>query len=181
MQEARLYMSGLSYTYNPHRLLLNRVTKVRLMETDGSVSELDNNKLYRVIGGLYSCQMLGAVEAESMGLLKVLPKDQNGKPITDFEEHIVYDNGTELKEWVALANYLISFESSGGSSKIPEYYNRLQGRKTEDNSRSPAALLKSPNKIFFILTGAILLILAIIIVPVCLIIRALRRKKNAKK
>jgi 2',3'-cyclic-nucleotide 2'-phosphodiesterase (5'-nucleotidase family) len=181
MGEARLYMSGLCYTYNPRRLLLNRVTKVRFMENDGSVSQLDNNALYRVIGGLYSCQMLGAVEAHSMGLLKVLPKDQNGKPITDFEEHIVYDGGVELKEWAALANYLVSFESSGNISKIPEYYNQLQGRKIEENSRSLAALLKSPNKIFFILTGIILLLLAIIIVPVCLIIRALRRKKNARR
>jgi len=178
MREARLYMSGLRYAYNPHRLLLNRVTKANLMESDGSLSELDNNTLYRVIGGLYSCQMLGAVEAQSRGLLKVLPKDENGKPITDFEQHIVYDGDMELKEWVALASYLASFESEDGISKIPAYYNQLQGRKIEENSRSLPALLKNPNKIFFMLLGAILLILAIIIVPICLIIRARSRKKK---
>jgi 2',3'-cyclic-nucleotide 2'-phosphodiesterase (5'-nucleotidase family) len=178
MKEARLYMSGLSYTYNPRRLLLNRVTKVRLINPDGSLSELDNNKLYRVIGGLYSCQMLGAVEAHSFGLLKVLPKDENGKPITDFEEHIIYNGNTELKEWAALANYLESFGQPGGVSRIPEYYNRLQGRKIEETSISPWSLLKNPNKIFFILLGVIILVLAIIIVPVCLIIRKVYKKKR---
>jgi 2',3'-cyclic-nucleotide 2'-phosphodiesterase (5'-nucleotidase family) len=177
MREARLYMSGLSYAYNPRRLLLNRVTKVQLMNPDGSLSELDNNKFYRVIGGLYSCQMLGAVEAQSFGLLKVVPKDENGNPITDFEEHIIYNGNTELKEWAALANYLESFGEQGGISKIPEYYSRLQGRKIEETGRSLWALLKNPNKIFFILLGVILLVLAIIIVPICLIIRAVRRRR----
>jgi 2',3'-cyclic-nucleotide 2'-phosphodiesterase (5'-nucleotidase family) len=180
MREARLYISGLSYTYNPRRLLLNRVTKVQLMDPDGSMSELDNNKLYRVIGGLYSCQMLGAVEAQSFGFLKVLPKDENGIPITNFEQHIIYDGNTELKEWAALANYLESFRYQNGISEIPEYYNRLQGRKIEEKSITPWALVKNPNKIFFILLCVVLLILSIIIVPVCLIIRGARRRKRIK-
>ncbi|MCL1955290.1 MAG: 5'-nucleotidase C-terminal domain-containing protein [Brevinematales bacterium] len=178
MLEARLYMSGLSYTYNPNRLLLNRITKVRLMSLDGTMSELGDKELYRVIGGLYSCQMLGAVEAQSFGLLKVTPKDKNGDPITDFEKHIVYDGDAELKEWVALASYLESFEKIGGISVIPEYYNKLHGRKVEETSRSPAALLKNPNKIFFILLGALMLILAVITVPTVLIIRKVRREKS---
>ncbi|MDR0302700.1 MAG: bifunctional metallophosphatase/5'-nucleotidase [Treponema sp.] len=178
MGEARLYMSGLSYTYNPHRLLLNRVTNVRLADAGGKMTALDDKKLYRVVSGLYSCQMLGAVEAQSFGILKVTPKDENSNPITDFEKHIVYDGDTELKEWAALANYLGSFESPDGISKIPEYYNRLHGRKIEETGRTPAALLKNPNKIFFILLGALLLILAIITVPTCLIIRRVRRKKR---
>jgi len=178
MLEARLYMSGLSYTFNPNRLLLNRVTKVSLMSGDGTMSELNDKELYRVIGGLYSCQMLGAVEAQSFGLLKVTPKDKDGNPITDFEKHIVYDGNTELKEWVALANYLESFEKIGGNSVIPEYYNKLHGRKVEETSRSLATLFKNPNKIFFIVVCAVLLILAIITVPTVLIIRRGRRKKG---
>jgi len=181
MIDARLYMSGLAYRYNPHRLLLNRVTEVKLVNPDRSLTELDDSKLYRVIGGLYSCQMLGAVEAVSHGILKIQPKDENGKPITDFEKHIVYDNGRELKEWVALAEYLQSFAPANGFPSIPAYYNQLQGlqgRKVEDTSRSLAALLEKPNKIFFILLGVVLLVLAIIIVPTILIIRRMRRKRR---
>ena len=33
--------------------------------------------------------MLGAVEAQSMGLLTVTPQDENGAPVTDLESRIV--------------------------------------------------------------------------------------------
>ena len=178
MSPARLYITGLTYTYNPNRLILNRVTSTQLMHSDGSVSELDDNKLYRVVGGLYSCQMLGAVEAQSFGLLQVTPKDADGNPITDFEEHIVYDGGMELKEWVALANYLASFEPVNGIPRIPGIYNQLQGRKIEETGRSLIDLLKNPNKIFFILLGVILFVLAVIFVIVWLVVRAVRRRKK---
>ena len=180
MSEARLYMSGLTYTYNANRLLLNRVTEVQLMSPDENLSGLDDKKLYRVIGGLYSCQMLGAVEAQSFGLLKVTPKDSEGNPIEDFEKFIVYDNGVELKEWVALANYLASFEPVDGVSQVPEYYNSLHQRKVEETGRSLADLLKNPNKIFFMLVGAILVILILLIGTPVLIVRGVRRRKRKR-
>ena len=178
MIEARLYTSGLSYSYNPSRLLLNRVTETQLVNPDGSLSNLDDKKLYRVIGGLYSCQMLGAVEAKSFGLLKITPKDESGSPIVDFEGHIIYDGSRELKEWVALARYLQSFEPVNGIPKVPAYYNQLHGRKVEILSRSPAALLAKPNKIFFLLVGVVLILLAIIIVAVRLIFYKTRNKRE---
>ena len=50
---------------------------------------------------------MGTVNSMSYGLLSVVPKDENGVEITDFEDHIIYDkNGSELKEWYALASYL---------------------------------------------------------------------------
>ena len=181
MKEARLYVSGLSYTYNPSRLILNRVTDVQLMGPNGTLSELDDSKLYRVIGGLYSCQMLGEVESRSFGLLKIVPKDAEGRPIVDFEEHIVYSNGVELKEWVALADYLASFDRVNGTAQVPEYYNQLHQRKIEDTSKSLINLLKSPNKIFFIVLGAGVLVLAILIFVPLFIVRKVRRARRRKK
>jgi hypothetical protein len=122
--------------------------------------------------------MLGAVEAESFGLLRVRPKDEHGNVITDFEQHIIYDNGVELKEWVALAQYLESFEPVNGVPRIPEYYNMLHGRKTEEASRNIFALLKAPNHIAFLVLGVVLLVAAIITVPTWLIIRKVRRRKK---
>jgi 2',3'-cyclic-nucleotide 2'-phosphodiesterase (5'-nucleotidase family) len=180
MSAARLYISGLTYTYNPHRLLLNRVTDVRLARPGGTTEKIENNKLYRIIGGLYSCQMLGEVESQSFGLLKVTPKDADGNPITNFEDHIIYDGDIELKEWAALAGYLESFDiNADGIPQIPEYYNTLQGRKIEEKSLNPIALLKNPNHIFFMLLGAVLLAAAIITVPAVLIIRKVRLKKKS--
>ena len=181
MIDARLYVSGLSYTYNPSRLILNRVTDVYLMSPDGTLSEIDNKKLYRVIGGLYSCQMLGEVESRSFGLLKVIPKDAEGNPIEDFEEHIVYSNGVELKEWVALADYLASFEPVRGTPQIPEYYNQFHQRKIENDSKSLIELLKNPNKIFFIVLAVVVVLLAIILTVTLLVVRKAKRAKKKRK
>ena len=180
MSAARLYISGLSYTYNPNRLILNRVTDTRLMDEVGNMSVIDDNRLYRVVSGLYSCQMLGAVEAQSFGLLKVTPKDASGVPIEDYEKYIIYDSATgmELKEWIALAQYLESFEPVDGIATIPDQYTGPMGRKIEETSWSPVALLKSPNKIFFIVAGVGLLVLVILFVPTFLIIRRVRRKQK---
>lgn len=43
MQPARLYMAGLKYTYNPHRLILNRAYDVKLVTADGEEEELDDD------------------------------------------------------------------------------------------------------------------------------------------
>src|SRR5690606_40630668 len=70
-------------------------------DLDGTTEEIDDNKLYRVVAGLYSGQMLPVVSEKSFGLLKLEPKKKDGTPITDFEEHIIYMNdGTnrEIKE-----------------------------------------------------------------------------------
>ena len=178
MHEARLYASGISWTYNPHRLILNRVVDVQLVQPDGSLTELDDNTLYRVIGGLYSCQMLGTVEAQSFGLLKIVPKDAAGNPILDFEQFIVYDHGRELKEWVALADYLSSFEAKDDIPQIPEYYNQLHDRKILVDSTSLGDLLKAPNKIFFIVVGVVAAVLAIVISITVLIVRAVRKARR---
>lgn len=179
MAEARLYMYGLRYTYNPSRLLLNRVTGVSLLTPTGT-EELEDDTLYRVAGGLYSCQMLSAVEGKSFGLLKVTPKDANGVAITDFEEHIVYDKNVELKEWAALATYLSSFEQKDGVPTVPAQYQQLQARKVQEASSSLVDLLKQPNHIFWIVVAACLFVLAliacIVAVTVCLV-----KKKRAKR
>ncbi|MCL2808218.1 MAG: bifunctional metallophosphatase/5'-nucleotidase [Coriobacteriia bacterium] len=179
MIDARLYVSGLSYTYNPNRLLLNRVTDVQLMSPEGTLSELDSKKLYRVVGGLYSCQMLGEVESRSFGLLKVVPKDADGEAIVDFEQHIVYSGGRELKEWVALADYLVFLSAQYGSYGL-ENYNQDLGRKIENNSTSLPELLKNPNHIFFILLAVVVVLLLILVVVTALIVRTVRRRKKKR-
>lgn len=174
MGPARLYMSGLKYTYNPNRLFLNRVTDVKLCSEIGKISELNDEKLYRVVADLYSCQMLGTVESNSFGLLKVNPKDKDGNPITNFDEHIIYaENGMELKEWWALAQYLESFENGKIS---PSQYDHLQGSKVKVDSHNIFELLKSPNHIFWIAFGVVALIIAIVVLVALLIRKVVKRR-----
>ena len=70
--------------------------------------KLENDKLYRVVSGMYSAQMAGhRSKDKSFGILSIVPKDENGQPITDFSTRILRDkNGNEIKEWYALAAYL---------------------------------------------------------------------------
>lgn len=175
MTTAQLYTSGVSYTLNPNRLILNKVTDVSLQDMDGEREELQDEKLYRVVADLYSGQMLGAVSAKSYGILSITPKDAQGNeiPMDRLEDYIVHRNGQELKAWVCVADYLDSFEKTNGRSEIPEYYSKTQGRKIIDNDSSLGALIKNPNKIavviIFIAAGIVLFLAAMIVVTVKLV------------
>lgn len=177
MQPARLYLSGLNYTYNPHRLILNRAYDVLLSDGDGKLTEPEDDKLYRVVADLYSAQMLGTVNSMSYGLLSVTPKDKDGNEIDNYEDCIIYNkDGTELKEWYALASYLDDFKGN----QVPEKYSQTEGRKVLEDSWSPIKLLKSPNKFFWIIIAAVALVLSVLALIVILIVRLVRRVRYGK-
>ena len=181
MTTARLYSSGLNFTYNPHRLLLNKVTDVYL-EQDGQRVELEDDKLYRVIADLYSGQMLSTVTKMSYGILSIVPKYPDGTPIEDFEDVIITENGRELKAWDAIARYMASFEDTDGNGipNVPEYYRTLHDRKVVETSRSPAALLKKPNR-FTALFAALIAVAVLLVVGVVLLIRKLVRRLTGRR
>ena len=172
MGVARLYCSGLEYSWNPNRLILNRAVDVKVGDGGNAVA-VEDEKLYSVVADLYSCQMLGSVKDKSFGLLKIEPKDENGQLITDFEDHIIYDDGREIKAWYALASYIDSFEDD----QVPEYYAQTHGRKTEIDSWNPVEIFKQPNNIAWIAAGA-LAVLVLIVIAVIALIRKLRRRKK---
>ena len=176
MTTARLYCSGLNFTYNPHRLLLNKVTDVCL-EDDGQRVALEDDKLYRIVADLYSGQMLSAVTDMSYGILAIVPKYADGTPITDFEDVIITENGRELKAWDSIARYMASFADTDGDgiANVPAYYSTTHGRKLVDTSRSPLALLKNPNKFTAVYAG-LLAVAVLLIVLVVLLIRKLVKK-----
>ena len=98
--------------------------------------EIEDDQLYRVVSGMYSAQMLGTVKEKSLGLLSIEPKDENGRPITDFATRVLRDgNGSEIKEWYALAAYLQSFGDEG----VPERYGmpKGDGRKSVEPQLEP--------------------------------------------
>lgn len=180
MTTARLYSSGLNFTFNPHRLPLNKVTDVYL-EQDGQRVELEDDKLYRVIADLYSGQMLSAVTKMSYGILSIVPKYPDGTPIQDFEDVIITENGRELKAWDAIARYMASFEDTDGDGipNVPEYYRTFHDRKVVETSRSPSALLKKPNR-FTALFAALIAVAVLLVVGVVLLIRKLVRRLTGK-
>ena len=122
---------------------------------------------------MYSAQMLGTVKEKSMGLLSLEPKMADGTPVTDFSDCILRDgNGSEIKEWYALAMYLRSFGAEG----IPARYAASDGRKAVSRSWNPVELLQSPNWITLtVLAVAVLAVLAAV-----LAVRAGMRRRRRK-
>ncbi len=171
MQPARLYFSGLNYTYNPHRLILNRAYDIVLDRGDGETEPLKNDKLYRVVADLYSAQMLGTVNSLSYGLLSVEPKDKEGNVIENFEDYIIYDRqGGELKEWYALASYIDSFDGN----QVSERYGKPEGRKILRDSWNIIDLVKKQTKFFWMITAAVALVLSLIALIVILIVKIVK-------
>ena len=182
----RLYMSGEEFTFNPNRLLLNKVTDVKFVDENGNKKDFEDDKLYCVVADLYSGQMLGSVTDTSYGLLKLVPKDENGNEITDFDKAIIYDaNGREVKAWDAIAEYMQSFDKNAqGVSVIPDKYRESQGRKINEDDSSIGAFIASPNWFTWIVVGALVVALAIVVLLIILIVYIIKRiyyGKNYKR
>ena len=189
MPAAQLYTAGMSYSFNTHRVPFNRVTGVWLTgektttlpeqhtETEIWKNDLEDDRLYRVVTGMYSAQMLDTVKDRSFGLLSIVPKDEYGEPVTDFSQRILRDrNGNEIKEWYALAAYLRSFGEKG----VPNDYalSGGDGRKQVSHSWSPGQLLGHLNWIGF----AALALLALAAAAVVLLVRwAVRSRRRGRR
>ncbi len=182
MTTARLYTDGLYWHYNPNRMLLNKVTDVFLVNNQEERVELEDDKLYYVVTDFYTSQMLGGVTTLSMGLLPIEPKFADGTLVENYEDAIIMKGDQELKAWTAIADYMSSFEDTDGDGigNVPAKYGTLEGRKVVEDSRNIFALLKNPNKFFFMIVGIILLLLAIIAVIVVLIVKVIKRLKKKK-
>lgn len=182
MTTARLYMSGLHFTYNPNRMILNRVTDIYLTDENGSCVELEDDKLYRVVADLYSGQMLSAVTDMSHGLLSLVPKYADGTPIEDFEDVIVMEGNRELKAWDSIARYMQSFEDTDGDgiANVPSYYSQMHDRKVVDESRSLGDLVKSPNKYAAMIVAVILIVIILVVLLIVLVVKLIKRIRRRK-
>lgn len=183
MTTARLYCSGLNFTYNPHRMILNKVTDCYLTREDGERIEIQDDQLYRVVTDLYTGQMLGSVMEMSYGLLKIEPKDKDGNPIENLEDQAIMEGDKELKAWDAIARYMKSFDDTDGNGipNVPEYYETTHGRKVVDDSRNVIDLVKNPNKFSVMIVGIVLILILIIVLLVVLIRKLIKKRRRKKK
>lgn len=179
MTTARLYCSGLNFTFNPHRMILNKVTDCYLTGQDGKREEIQDDKLYHVVTDLYTGQMLGSVMDISYGLLSIIPKDKEGNPIEDLEEYAIMEENQELKAWVAIARYMQSFDDTDGDgiANVSEYYATTHGRKVVENSRNLVQLLKNPNKFFMLMIGIVTVAVLIVLLLIFFIRKVLRKRR----
>ena len=171
MTTARLYNSGMEFTFNPNRLILNKVTDCYLVGDAGERIEIEDDKLYRVVSDMYSGHMLGGVTDLSFGLLSLELKHADGTPIEKLEDAIIYVEGEELKVWASIAGYMESFEDTDGDGipNVPDYYEGKQGRKVIDDSKNIIDLIKNPNKYAGMIIGVVVVVIILLIAIILLI------------
>ncbi len=129
----KMSYSGLSYTFNEKRLILNKVMNSGIVKGNAEPAAIENNKLYKVVGNMYAINMLDMVNQVTKGFISIAPRDENGNKIFDFYSLSLKDkNGNEVKEWIAFKDYLESFEvGQSGYPEIPDSYSSAQGRKVK--------------------------------------------------
>jgi 2',3'-cyclic-nucleotide 2'-phosphodiesterase (5'-nucleotidase family) len=179
---AQMYMSGIGFTFNPNRLIFNRVTELHLRKQNGEQEKIDPSKLYRIVTGLYNAQMLSIIGDKSFGILSVVPKTEAGEPVKNYEERIIYNklNGKneEIKEWLSTARYLKSFDKIDGVATVPAYYSKTQSRKIVDDNKSILAILSAPNRFAI---KIYILVIVLVMVLALLAVRLLKYHKVKKK
>lgn len=176
MHSAQLFMSGVEYSYNTSRMIFNKVDHAMLRRNDGTLEEIEDEKLYRIVAGMYMGQMLGSVEETSMGLLTITPRDAQGNPIavSELRNYVVHDaNGNPVKEWYAIASYLDEM----GETMDPKYGD-TDGRKVVYSSLNPVKLLRNANKFTYILLAVLLILAAAVVLTIRAVVRFIRKRKR---
>ena len=155
-EDAHLQVSGVKFAFNPHRILFDRVTQVSVQNEKGNYKSLDFKKLYRVCANLYAAEMINYVSRATYGLLSVKPKDKKGRALPDLNKAIVYfdkssSKGKELKEWIALAQYMRSFADTNRNRipNIPEKYRAPEGRYQAEPSTDLKKIFANGNAITY--------------------------------
>ena len=174
MNSAQLFMSGVEYSFNRNRMIFNKVDYAMLKNDDGTLTEIQDDKLYYIVAGMYMGQMLGSAEETSMGILTITPRDEQGNPIAveDLVNYVVKDeNGNPVKEWYAIATYL-----DGMGGEMDPRYETPDGRKQVYASLSPVSLLRNANIFTYAVLAVAMILLAVILLVVVKIIKQVRKK-----
>lgn len=168
-----LHISGLTFQYNPNRILFDRVMDIQQQMPDGSYQPLDfstnNTKLYRVAANLYNATMMTLVEDFTKGILTIIPKNKNGEPLNGLSQAMVdasLDEGIqETKQWLALVRYLQSLPDTDNNqiANIPQSYKDLKPRIIAAPSWHPFKLIGNGSFVTWLVALIIFSIISTII------------------
>lgn len=147
------YIGGLSFSYNPKRLLYNRATDIFLFTKEGTYTPLSEDTLYYVVGTDSVFSMFSYLSERTFRLLTIQPKDANGTPISDYSCGLLH--GADGIQTVAdvYGSYL-QFASS-------EHAPRNASEIILCNSLNTLVLFSKLNVAGYFLVGCVLLFLAL--------------------
>ncbi len=180
-----LQVSGLKFTYNPNRMIFDRVTGIWLGDRNRGYEPLDysgsNRKLYRVAANIYNATFLKIIGGFTFNMLNIIPRDAAGNPIEDLTGSIVYmdtEKKKPLKEWVGLIEYMKTFPDTDGNGipDVPEHYRTIEGRIVMEASWNPVSLLRRAGWLTWSFLTVMILFFAGIIFLTRLIIRKVRSR-----
>jgi 5'-nucleotidase / UDP-sugar diphosphatase len=168
-----LQVSGLKCTYNTHRMIFDRVTDMQIGSEEEGYRPLDysgsNRTLYRVTANIYNATFLKIVGNFTMGILSIVPKDRNGKPVDDLTSALIdadpYRPGVqEVKQWTGLFEYVRSFKDTNadGMPDVPVKYRGLLGRIVSKPSYCPVSLLSHGTFVTWIGFGILIIICGVV-------------------
>jgi 2',3'-cyclic-nucleotide 2'-phosphodiesterase (5'-nucleotidase family) len=184
--DAHLQLSGVRFSFNPHRIPFDRVTSMAVQSESGAYEPVAPEKLYRICLNFYTAQMVEYVRTASYRLLSVQPRDREGRPVTDTRQGIIDTDpltpgNQEIKEWMALAAYLKSFPDTDGNGipDIPARYRQSEGRFSAAPSWNPVRLVAGGNVITYGAIGIGIVLHVLMIIPLGIAIRFIRRKISA--
>jgi 5'-nucleotidase len=180
-----LQVSGARFTYNPNRMIFDRITDIWIgSEEDGYVplDYSDSNKtLLRVAADIYNATFLKIVGDFTWHVLDIVPKDRNGNPIIDLKAaRIDVDREKqgiqELKEWTGVIQYIQNFtdETGDGIADIPGKYSGRLGRNVVEASWNPYKLLRRGTYITWIAFVIFLIVLALILIILRFLLKRIR-------
>ncbi len=189
-----LQVSGLKFTYNPRRMLFDRVTGIWLGSEDEGWKPLDysekNRQLYQVAANIYNATFLKIIGGFTYNILTIVPKDRHGQPIADLAHSRIDADKTrpgiqEVKQWLGLMEYIAGFPDANGNGipDVPDKYKGKLGRVVIKTSYNPVALLSNGTWVTWAAAGVIvflLLLLAAIYYLIRTIVRRRRKKLKMK-
>lgn len=179
-------VSGIRFSYNPWRVPFDRVSRIEIGDPHGGYRDLDldDTRLYSIGATSYVGSFTWLVPSLTKGLLDVIPKDADGRPLPRIEDAIVdqdpdKEGVQELKEWQALLDHIRNLPDLDGDglADIPTTGAAAEARMIRAPSLHPAELLRLAGPLQWSVSGVILLGLLLII---WLLSRPLRRRRSQR-
>ncbi|MCH4007264.1 MAG: bifunctional metallophosphatase/5'-nucleotidase [Eubacterium sp.] len=162
----RLYFGGVSYIYNPHRVLSNKVYQFRLKDQNGNTKKVDSSKRYLVVADENAAAVLKTISKGHGQSLSVSPKASNGHALSNIP--YLKSGSKPVKVWGAAARYVKSMGS------IPSKYSKSGVRMVYDGSILPSHLLKETNGVAGIILAIAVIVIAVVILLIILLIHIFR-------
>jgi 5'-nucleotidase len=144
-------VSGLRFSYNPWRVPFDRVSRIEIGDAERGYRELalDDTRLYSIAATSYVGSFTWLVPELTKGLLDLVPKDAEGRPLARIEDAIVdqdpaRDGVQELKEWQALLDHIrrLPDVDGDGLADIPTTGAAAEARMLRVPSLQPVELLR---------------------------------------